>query len=47
MSEIVPTKETKAQKAERLKREKNPWAVFDEVRAFALSLIHILAIVRR
>jgi sulfite reductase (ferredoxin) len=35
MSEVVPTKETKAQKAERLKREKNPWAVFDEVRAFA------------
>ncbi len=28
-------KETKAQKAERLKREKNPWAAFDEVRAFA------------
>jgi sulfite reductase (ferredoxin) len=34
MSEI-PQKETKAQRAERLKREKNPWAVFDEVRAFA------------
>jgi sulfite reductase (ferredoxin) len=30
-----PVKETKAQKAERLKREKNPWAAFDEVRAFA------------
>jgi sulfite reductase (ferredoxin) len=28
-------KETKAQRAERLKREKNPWNVFDEVRAFA------------
>ncbi|MGC1780947.1 MAG: nitrite/sulfite reductase [Acidobacteriaceae bacterium] len=28
-------KETKAQKLERLKREKNPWEVFDEVRAFA------------
>jgi sulfite reductase (ferredoxin) len=28
-------KETKAQKIERLKREKNPWEVFDEVRAFA------------
>jgi sulfite reductase (ferredoxin) len=28
-------KETKAQRAERLKREKNPWEVFDEVRAFA------------
>ena len=35
MSELVPAKETKAQKSERLKREKNPWAVFDEVRAFA------------
>jgi sulfite reductase (ferredoxin) len=34
MSE-VPQKETKAQRTERLKREKNPWAVFDEVRAFA------------
>ncbi len=30
-----PTKETKAQRIERLKREKNPWEVFDEVRAFA------------
>jgi sulfite reductase (ferredoxin) len=28
-------KETKAQRIERLKREKNPWEVFDEVRAFA------------
>ncbi len=28
-------KETNAQRAERLKREKNPWNVFDEVRAFA------------
>ncbi|HZD77690.1 MAG TPA: nitrite/sulfite reductase [Acidobacteriaceae bacterium] len=28
-------KETKAQKAERLKREKNPWAAFDEIRRFA------------
>ncbi len=28
-------KETKAQHVERLKREKNPWEVFDEVRAFA------------
>lgn len=35
MTEAVPEKETKAQKAERLKREKNPWAAFDEVRAFA------------
>ena len=34
MSEILQ-KETKAQRSERLKREKNPWAVFDEVRAFA------------
>ena len=30
-----PVKETNAQRAERLKREKNPWAAFDEVRAFA------------
>jgi len=30
-----PTKESKAQRIERLKREKNPWEVFDEVRAFA------------
>jgi sulfite reductase (ferredoxin) len=35
MTEAVPEKETKAQKAERLKREKNPWKAFDEVRAFA------------
>jgi sulfite reductase (ferredoxin) len=28
-------KETKAQRTERLKREKNPWEAFDEVRAFA------------
>ncbi len=28
-------KETKAQRAERLKREKNPWEAFDEVRTFA------------
>jgi len=39
MSEIphnpVPQKETKAQRMERLKREKNPWEAFDEVRAFA------------
>jgi sulfite reductase (ferredoxin) len=32
-----PVKETKAQKAERLKREKNPWEAFDEVRRFALE----------
>jgi sulfite reductase (ferredoxin) len=38
MTEAVLTrevKETKAQKIERLKREKNPWEAFDEVRAFA------------
>jgi sulfite reductase (ferredoxin) len=34
MSQEV-TKETKAQKMERLKRAKNPWEAFDEVRAFA------------
>src|ERR1700761_2255817 len=28
-------KETKAQRAERLKRAKNPWTAFDEVRRFA------------
>jgi len=35
MTEAVPEKETKAQKGERLKREKNPWQAFDEVRSFA------------
>ena len=35
MPDAVVVKETKAQKMERLKREKNPWEVFDEVRAFA------------
>ena len=30
-----PVKESKAQRSERLKREKNPWEAFDEVRAFA------------
>jgi sulfite reductase (ferredoxin) len=35
MTEATPKKETKAQRAERLKREKNPWVAFDEVRAFA------------
>ena len=35
MAQAVPEKESKAQKAERLKREKNPWNAFDEVRAFA------------
>lgn len=33
--ETAPLKETKAQKMERLKREKNPWEAFDEVREFA------------
>ena len=31
----APVKETKAQKAERLKREKNPWESWNEVREFA------------
>lgn len=31
----TPPKETKAQRMERLKREKNPWQAFDEVRQFA------------
>ena len=35
MTQAIQEKETKAQKAERLKREKNPWAAFDEVRSFA------------
>jgi sulfite reductase (ferredoxin) len=35
MGEGIAGKETKAQRAERLKREKNPWEAFDEVRAFA------------
>jgi sulfite reductase (ferredoxin) len=35
MAPVAPGKETKAQRAERLKREKNPWEAFDEVRAFA------------
>ena len=33
MSETV--KESKAQRAERLKRELNPWEAFDEIRRFA------------
>lgn len=33
----TPVKETKAQRAERLKREKNPWEAFEEIRAFARS----------
>ena len=35
MAEATEIKESKAQKAERLKSEKNPWNAFDEVRAFA------------
>jgi sulfite reductase (ferredoxin) len=35
MTQATQPKETKAQKTERLKREKNPWAAFDEVRRFA------------
>jgi sulfite reductase (ferredoxin) len=36
MSDAV-VKETKAQRAERLKREKNPWEAFNDVREFALQ----------
>jgi len=35
MSTEAAVKETKAQKAERLKREKNPWECFEEIRQFA------------
>jgi sulfite reductase (ferredoxin) len=35
MTEAIAVKETKAQRMERLKREKNPWEAFDEVRMFA------------
>jgi hypothetical protein len=35
MPEATQVKESKAQRAERLKLEKNPWEAFDEVRAFA------------
>jgi len=35
MSQAGEVKETKAQRAERLKREKNPWETFNEVRDFA------------
>ena len=35
MTEVAPIKENKAQRSERLKREKNPWQAFDEVRTFA------------
>ncbi len=37
MTAAVPQKETKAQRAERLKREKNPWEAFDEIRRFAVE----------
>jgi sulfite reductase (ferredoxin) len=32
---VQPVTETKAQRAERLKREKNPWECLEEIRAFA------------
>jgi sulfite reductase (ferredoxin) len=35
MAEVTPVKETKAQRTERLKAEKNPWEAFEEVRQFA------------
>ena len=35
MGEAAPAKETKAQKTERLKREKNPWNAVEEIRRFA------------
>ena len=35
VSTPLPLKETKAQKSERLKLEKNPWDAWEEVRAFA------------
>src|SRR5579875_3718604 len=35
MSDIPGAKETKAQKVERLKREKNPWNAMEEIRSFA------------
>jgi sulfite reductase (ferredoxin) len=34
---MAEVKETKAQRMERLKREKNPWEAFDEVRGFAAA----------
>jgi sulfite reductase (ferredoxin) len=34
---MAEVKESKAQRMERLKREKNPWAALDEVRAFAAA----------
>src|ERR1700691_5220515 len=35
MAEISAAKESRAQKAERLKREKNPWDAIEEIRAYA------------
>ncbi|MGC1461658.1 MAG: nitrite/sulfite reductase [Terracidiphilus sp.] len=35
MTQAAEVRETKAQRAERLKREKNPWEAFNEVREFA------------
>ena len=35
MTQATEVKETTAQRAERLKRQKNPWQAFDEVRTFA------------
>jgi sulfite reductase (ferredoxin) len=35
MSDAAAPKETRAQKAERLKREKNPWDAIEEIRSFA------------
>ncbi len=32
---VAPVKETKAQRAERLKQQKNPWECFEEIREFA------------
>jgi sulfite reductase (ferredoxin) len=37
MTQASPTKETKAQKTERLKGEKNAWLAFDEIRRFAME----------
>jgi sulfite reductase (ferredoxin) len=37
MADPAATKETRAQKAERLKREKNPWNAIEEIRTFARS----------
>jgi len=35
MADIAAPKETRAQKSERLKREKNPWNAIEEIRGFA------------